>query len=85
MTLKSKFRINFFLLILLMFLLLVIVFKLIANQTVVNETAQNRYDSYKLANAIKSSSATFTTLARKYIITRDPKYMNEYYLEKRRH
>lgn len=80
MTLKLKFRITFSILILLMIFLLSIVFKLISNQAIVNKTAQKRYDSYQQANEIKLSSATFTTLARKYVITRNPKYMKEYYL-----
>lgn len=49
------------------------------NQVALNESQQNRYDSYLLADELRQSSDDLTRLARTYVVTGDPKFDAEYW------
>jgi len=49
------------------------------NQRQLNRSQANRYESYRLAHELRSSSDELTRLARTYVVTGDPAFEQEYW------
>ena len=49
------------------------------NQSHLNQAQANRYQSYRLANELRTSSEELTRLARTYVVTADPAYESAYW------
>ena len=49
------------------------------NQRSLNQAQANRYESYRLAHELRTSSEELTRLARTYVVTGDPAYEQEYW------
>ena len=49
------------------------------NQRSLNQAQANRYESYRLAHELRTSSEELTRLARTYVVTGDPAYEQQYW------
>ncbi len=62
----------------LMVLIILANFSLTTSYSDLHEAEKNRYHSYLLADELRQSSDDLTRLARTYVITKDPRYKNQY-------
>jgi methyl-accepting chemotaxis protein len=59
--------------------LLLFIYLTASNQISLNDSYENRYESYKRANELRNSSDSLTRLARTYVVTNDSRYEKEYW------